>query len=157
MEIFTVAFFGHRYISNPFSIEEALEERLRRLLREKEYVDFLIGRNGDFDQLVSSTVRRLKRTYRDDNSNLCLVLPYATAEYLKNQEFFEDYYDSIEICHESSIAHPKAAIQTRNRAMIDRADLVICYINHKSGGAYQSILYAVKQQKEIQNISRGDR
>ena len=32
MEIFTVAFFGHRYIDNPFRIEERLEEHIYRLL-----------------------------------------------------------------------------------------------------------------------------
>ena len=51
MEIFTVAFFGHRYIDNPFRIEERLEEHIYRLLAEKEYVDFLVGHDGEFDSL----------------------------------------------------------------------------------------------------------
>ena len=42
LEIFTVAFFGHRYIDNPFKVEELLEEQIRRLIDEKEYVDFLV-------------------------------------------------------------------------------------------------------------------
>ena len=45
-----------------------------------EYIEFLVGRDGEFDQLVSSTIRRCKRTIRDDNSSLVLVLPYMTAE-----------------------------------------------------------------------------
>ena len=52
LEIFTVAFFGHRYIDNPFKVEELLEEQIRKLINEKEYVDFLVGRNGEFDQCV---------------------------------------------------------------------------------------------------------
>ena len=56
------------------------------LLESKEYVEFLVGRNGVFDQLVSSTVRRVKRNFRDDNSALVLVLPYLTAEYENNHQ-----------------------------------------------------------------------
>ena len=72
MEIFTVAFFGHRYIDNPFRIEERLEEHIYRLLAEKEYVDFLVGRDGEFDQFASSAVLRVRKRYRDDNSSLIL-------------------------------------------------------------------------------------
>ena len=61
LEIFTVAFFGHRYIDNPFKVEELLEEQIRKLINEKEYVDFLVGRNGEFDQCVSSTVLRVRK------------------------------------------------------------------------------------------------
>ena len=38
LDIFTVAFFGHRYIDNPLKVEELLEEQIRKLINEKEYV-----------------------------------------------------------------------------------------------------------------------
>ncbi len=153
MELFSVAFFGHRYIENPFQVEEHLERHIRKLLAEKEYVEFLIGRNGEFDQWVASTVRRVKRNFRDDNSELVLVLPYITAEYLNNEKSFEDYYDAIEVSHNASIAHPKSAIQIRNNEMVDRADLIICFIRKTSGGAYKTIAYAKQQNKTIINIA----
>jgi len=37
--------------------------------------------------------------------------------------------------------------------MTDRADLVVCCIQHKSGGAYRTIQYAEKQGKEIVNLA----
>lgn len=40
LDIYTVVFFGHRYIDNPFKVEELLEEQIRKLINEKEYVDF---------------------------------------------------------------------------------------------------------------------
>ena len=149
----TVCFFGHREIYNLFELEEKLEEHIRILLESKEYVEFLVGRNGEFDQLVSSTVRRVKRNYRDDNSALVLVLPYLSAEYEKNEEAFQEYYDEVEICQSSSAAHFKAAMQVRNREMVDRSDLVVCYIEHNSGGAFQTVQYAKKKNKEIVNLS----
>ncbi len=102
---------------------------------------------------MSSVVRRVKRTNRDDDSSLCLVLPYATAEYLNNRESFESYYDSIEVSQEAANAHFKAAIQIRNREMVDRADLIICYIEHEKGGAYQTVKYAKQQGREIINMA----
>lgn len=156
LDIYTVAFFGHRFIDNPFLVENFLDEYLRKILTEHEYVDFLVGRNGDFDQLCSSAVLRTKKNYRDDNSSLILVLPYDTAHYRDNQDGYEDYYDDIEICFESARAHPKGAIQKRNRYMVDRADLIICYVDNESGGAYQTIQYAEKQNKEIINIAKKD-
>ena len=69
LDIFTVTFFGHRYIDNPLKVEELPEE------------------------------------------------------------------------------------QIRNREMVDRADLVICYIEHKEGGAYKTIKYASEQNKPIINLA----
>ena len=134
MQIFSVAFFGHRYVDNFLKVEDLLEEQIRKLIDQNEYVEFLVGRNGEFDQCVSSAVHRIRKTYRDDNSDLVLVLPYPTAEYQNNEETFLDYYTNVEIPYAASTAHPKAAIQIRNRGMVDRADIVICYIEHKKAG-----------------------
>ena len=153
LDIYTVALFGHRYIDNPFRIEERLDEEIRRLLSEHEYVDFLVGRDGEFDQFASSAVLRVQKRYRDDNSSLILVLPYARAEYLNNEDSFHDYYTDVEISYEASKAHPKAAIQIRNREMVDRADLILCAIERKSGGAWQTVQYAMKQEKTIINLA----
>lgn len=153
MNIYTVSFFGHRQVEDFFNVERRLENLIRELLHKKEYVEFLVGRNGEFDQLVASTVHRLKRIVAADNSALVLILPYMTAEFANNQESFASYYDEIEVSDAAVSKHFKAAIQVRNREIIDRSDMVICYITHKSGGAYQSVQYAEKLEKRIINIA----
>lgn len=153
VNIYTVSFFGHREVENFLEMELRLEHVIRELLRQKEYVEFLIGRNGEFDQLAASTVLRLKRLVGGDNSALVLVLPYMTAEFANNQASFESYYDEIEISEAAVGKHFKAAIQTRNREMIDRSDMVVCCITRRSGGAYRSVKYAEKQGKKIVNIA----
>ncbi len=55
------------------------------------------------------------------------------------------YYDEVEVSSVVAQKHFKAAIQARNREMVDRSDLVICYIQRRSGGAYQSVKYAIKR------------
>lgn len=153
LDIYTVAFFGHRHIDNPFKVEELLKEQIQKLISEKEYVDFIVGRNGEFDQCVSQAVLRAQKNLRDDNSALVLVLPYATAEYLNNEEYFREYYTDVEISYAASKVHPKSAIQIRNREMVDRADLIICYVEEKQGGAYQAVQYAEKNSKTIINLA----
>ena len=152
MNTYTVSFFGHREIENFSEMELRLESLIRDLIEQKEYVEFLVGRNGEFDQLVASTVLRLKRIVREDNSALVLILPYMTAEFANNQESFERYYDEIEISAIAAGKHFKSAIQARNREMVERSDMVICYVIHK-GGAYQSVQYAKKQNKKIINVA----
>lgn len=102
LNVYTVSFFGHRMISDAFFAEVQIENLIRDLLASKEYVDFLVGRNGDFDLLVSSTIKRLKNEYRDDNSCHILVLPYNTAEYRNNYDSFNEYYDQVDIYKEAS-------------------------------------------------------
>ena len=153
MNLYAVSFFGHRQIDNVFVIEQRLETMIRELLISKEYVEFLVGRDGEFDQLVSSTVRRCKRAVRDDNNALVLVLPYPTAEFLNNEQSFHEYYDEIEICAESAEKHFKSAHQTRNRSMVDRSDLVVFCVERNSGGAYQTMQYAKKANANIINLS----
>ena len=144
MNIYTVCFFGHRYIERGTEIENRLDKLLHDLITQKEYVDFLIGR---------AAIKRAIRSYGYGNTHFTLVLPYMKAEYRDNEKEYLDYYDEVEVCAESSEAHQKSAIQVRNRSMTDRADLVVCCIQHKSGGAYRTIQYAEKQGKEIVNLA----
>lgn len=146
---YTVACFGHRQIEDIFAVEARLEDIFRKLIDRHEYLEILIGNNGEFDQLASSVVRRLKRSMEADNIFLVLVLPYMTAEYADNRPYFEDYYDEIEICNAAASGHFKAAFRTRNRMMADRADLVVCCVQHNSGGAYAAMRYAAKQGKSL--------
>lgn len=153
LNVHTVSFFGHRELRDSLLVEQCLDKLIQKLIREKEYVEFLVGREGEFDQLVSSTIRRCKRLVRDDNSALIWVLPYATSEFLNNEESFRQYYDEIEICASAAAGHFKNAYQTRNRDMVNRSDMVVFCIQHESGGAWQTMKYAQKQGKQYINVN----
>ena len=153
MNIFTVSFFGHRNIELGSEIENRLDSLLHEIITQREYVEFLIGRDGEFDLLVSSVIKQAVAKYSCGNTSLILVLPYTKAEFRDNEQSYLEYYDEVEICSASAQAHPKAAIQIRNRSMVDRSDMVICYVKHKSGGAYKTIQYAEKQGKRIINLA----
>ena len=153
MDIYTVSFFGHREVERAAEIESKLDQLLHDLITQKQYVEFLIGRDGEFDLLVASAIRRAVKQCGYGNTSLILVLPYMKAEYRDNEQSYLDYYDEVEICADSSEVHYKSAIQVRNRCMVDRSDLVVCCIQHNSGGAYKTVQYAEKCRKEIINLS----
>ena len=152
MDTYTISFFGHRYIDNPLALDVALDDLIGTLLRSKEYVEFLVGRNGDFDQLVSSAIRRCKREIRDNNSAHVWVLPDLTADLRDHEDDYRAYYDEIEIFNSAS-RHYKAAFQARNRNMVDRSDLVVFFVERHEGGAYQTMRYAMQQDKQFINLA----
>ena len=145
MDFYTVSLFGHRKIENLFRLEDVLVPVIKDLMLTKEYISFLIGRNGEFDEFAASVIKRLQKEVRKDNNDMTLVLPYVVA----NLEYYEKYYDSVlipEIMHD---VYPKFAIPLKNRWMIDRSDLVVVYSEHERGGAYTALKYAEKKNKRI--------
>lgn len=153
MNTYTVSFFGHRVIYQSEDIEKRLEVLIESLVKSNEYVEFLVGRDGDFDILVSSVICRITKKLGYGNTAHVLFLPYMRAEYRTNKEDFLKYYDEVKICEKSCRAHYKTAIQIRNRNMIDRSELVVCYVERQKGGAYSTMAYAVRRDKKVINIA----
>ncbi len=129
-------------------IEETLDPIVRELIREKEFVEFYIGRNGDFDIIAAGIIRRAKRELDYGNSALCLVLPYT----VKDIEYYEAYYDDITFPVGPKV-HFKAAITERNRWMVDQCDLLIACVENDHGGAYNTVRYAKKKGISVKNIA----
>ncbi len=153
MEIFTVSLFGHRRIDNAAELESRLEKVISELIRTKPYVEFLIGREGEFDILAASVIRRMCKMFDMGNTHLTLVLPYMTAEFRKNQKSFLNYYDDVCVCSPSAQAHFKVAIQLRNHELVDQSDLVICFVKTSSGGAYSTMRYALDQGVDVIDLA----
>ncbi len=146
-EIYRVSMIGHRVVED-YGIEEKLYELFWELLRTKEYVEFYLGRNGDFDILAASVIKRLHKNYRDDNSVMILVLPYPVKDY----EYYDDYYDEIIIPDELHGVHPKAAITERNRWIVANSDMLIAYIRNKSGGTATCVRMAERLRRTVIKI-----
>ena len=59
MNIFTIAFFGHRDFNRHLQCEKTLEVTIKNILDKYDYVYFLVGKNGEFDQFVTSVIHRI--------------------------------------------------------------------------------------------------
>ena len=145
-EVYRVALFGHRDFGQHKRLDDTLYPLIKELLRTKDFVDFYIGRDGEFDIYAASIIKRVQMAMGTENSELNLVLPYVR----KDIEYYEKYYDRVSI---PISAHPKLAITKRNEWMVEQADIVICYIERKKGGAHASIRYAETLGKVVLNLA----
>ncbi len=130
-EIYRVSFIGHREIDRFHFVEEQLDRIVGELIRTKEYVEFYVGRNGEFDTMAASAVKRAQKAYGTANSSLILVIPYAVAD----MDFLEKFYDEIWLPEELYKVHYKSAITKRNEWFVDHSDMLIAYVRKDKGGA----------------------
>ena len=147
-EIYKVFFIGHRRVDDFYFVEKQLDNIVGELIRTKEYVEFYVGKNGDFDTMVASAIKRAQKRFGKENNSLILVLPYTVAD----MEYLEDFYDEIWIPNELHGVHFKNAITKRNEWGVDHADLLISYVLRDKGGAANCIRYAEKKGISIKNL-----
>lgn len=142
-QIYRVSFIGHRQLGHFREVEEQLTKIVKDLIRSKEFVEFYIGRNGEFDILAASVIKRIQENCGKANNSLILVIPYKIADL----EYMEQYYDEIWYPDELFAAHYKSAIAKRNEWFVEHSDLLIAYVTKDHGGAYDCRKKA--QQKGI--------
>ncbi len=148
-EIYRVSFIGHREITYDFRyVEEALDRVISEVTRNKEFVEFYVGKNGDFDTMVASAVKRYQNRTGKENSALILVIPYEVA----NMDCYEKFYDEIIFPDELYGVHFKSAITKRNEWLVDHSDMLIAYVNKDGGGSSKCLKYAEKQGIKIENM-----
>ena len=78
MDVFRVAFIGHREVDDFRLIEERLDEIIRNLIDTKEYVEFYVGRNGEFDSEWFRRTEREARLFNVAEANKRIWSEYAT-------------------------------------------------------------------------------
>lgn len=149
LEVFKVGFIGHKEIDNFRHIEEQLREVIGELLDKKEFVEFYVGRNGDFDVMVASVIKSIQRDVGTYNNCLILVLPYLIAEF----ESYAKYYDEVIIPYELSSVHYKAAIEKRNEWLIDNSDLLVMHVVREEGNSAKCMKKAQSIGRKIINLT----
>lgn len=82
-----------------------------------------------------------------------IVPPYMYNKRNTEKAYYEYCYDEIIIPEELCTVHYKAAIQKRNRWMVDRADYLTAYLFRDFGGAYEAVKYAKRQGKSKINLA----
>ncbi len=137
-------FCGHGKEWNlPIDIDQRVKEKIKNLIKVGVNI-FYSGGMGAFDKKCETVVRQLKR--ENENIQIILIIPYRTKAI--DAAFQEKKYDEI-IYPDLGQVHFKAAIQKRNRWMIDNSDYLISYVRNSTGGARQSFEYAKKTNINI--------
>ena len=140
--------FGHA----DFVISNLIREKIWKILCDsarQEKVELLFGGYGAFDHFAFMCGKDFKAFY--PQTKLIFVTPYMlTTEELKEKQkqYDEMIYPPIEE------VPPKFAISARNRWMSNRADIIVAYVNHAWGGAYQAYRYAIGKGKQIFQLGK---
>ncbi len=137
------AFFGHRNIAHC----DGLEEAIRRAIHEYGVDIFWVGGYGSFDRIAAGAVHRMKREY--PHIRLLLIQAY----FPKPGEELAECYDSSIYPEGLETVPQRFAISQRNRWIIQNCDMVIAYVRHEYGGAYQAYRSAVKRGIPVINLA----
>lgn len=140
----TCTFFGHREC--PDSLKSQLKEVLIDLITNHDVDMFYVGNQGQFDTIVRSVLRELKKEY--PQINYAVVLAYIPGK----QNEYDDYTDTM-LPEGIESVHPRYAISWRNNWMLQQSDYVVTYITHSWGGAAQYAAKAARQRKSVVNLA----
>lgn len=138
-----VTFCGHSHFFSTTEYKNKLISILEKKIGDSS-AELYLGGYGEFDSFCYACCKE----YQQDHPLVRLV--YVTP-YLKIDPIYEKNYDSV--IYPALEDKPKRyAISYRNKYMVEKADLIIAYINHDWGGAYKTYEYAMRKNKRIINL-----
>ena len=144
-----VTFCGHADFLKQAEYEEQMLDFLTVNIGNQA-ADFYLGGYGNFDDFAYDCCRKYQKTH--PKVSLVFVTPYLIVK--KSNDPLEHCgrrYDAV-LYPEIENKPMKFAIYYRNRWMVDKADYLICGIEHSWGGAYTTYQYAKSQGKTIWNV-----
>ena len=148
------AFSGHRVIE-PEAVGP-LSALLRRALAyayEKGCRTFFCGGAVGFDTYAAKEVILFRVKHPD--ARLVLMLPCANQaqSFSAHQRAAYDYIlsqaDEAVILSE---AYTRGCMQRRNRALVENADMLVCYVGKDTGGSAQTMRLAKEKGIPIYNL-----
>ena len=148
----TCCFTGHRTIQpeDRATLPANLEQAVRTLI-DRGYEHFYAGGAMGFDLMAAETVLKLKKEY--PHIQLELALPYPKSCEQFRSPLREQYADvcaqADKITNVCEFYFP-ACFHVRNRYMVDRSSVCVCYLRpgNRSRGTSATVAYAAEQNVE---------
>lgn len=153
----TLCFTGHRELREPdYVLEQRVKEVLEPLI-QYGFRDFCVGGARGFDQLAARAVLQLQESHPD--IRLILILPFPD-QYLQEKDWTEEeireYHRQRDRASEVIHLEPcfsKGCYYRRNRALVDRSSVCLCYQYKNSGGTAYTTEYAEQHGLVVTNLS----
>ena len=141
----TVCFSGHREIP-PEELERIKIELKLTVsgLIERGYTDFYTGGAEGFDFLATECVAEMKKEYPDITLNI--IFPF------RNTKCDKLYKDVIPVCDRVEYMSDKYFPWTyheRNRKLVEKSSVCVCYLTKQSGGTLFTANYAKDNGLEL--------
>ena len=145
----TVTFCGHSKFRASKEYEQIILSFLEKTVGDNS-AEMYLGGYGEFDTFAYVCCKKYKQAH--PKVRLVFVTPYITVEYQRNTlEYQKNRYDEI-LYPEIENVPLRFAISYRNKWMVEKADYVVCAIEHEFGGAYKTYKYAKAKNKQVINI-----
>lgn len=140
-----VTFCGHRdaifyYNYSVNNVEEDLEQVILKLFYDYDYITFYVGDQGVFDYYAREIIKKLRK-----KNNLPCELVYV-APYLPSVAGKDEYFDDT-IFPPLENVPKRFCIARRNNWMVEQADVLVSYVIHDWGGAWNTLDYAMHRLK----------
>lgn len=158
------AFSGYRPSKLPFPESDPACEVLKMRLKDEIYTavqqgctDFVCGMALGTDTWAAQTVLEVKETLRGIKPvHLHAYLPFPGQDSRWNAKSRRKYREILNACDSVTVTSAQYlpdCMERRNRAMIQRADLLIAVFDGKSGGTKNTVLMAHEKGIEIRILS----
>lgn len=142
MKMKIVTFCGHRDNIITKEVEIWLINIVEQLIQSGATV-FYLGGYGAFDTRAAWIVHQAKQKCPQVES--VLVTPYLN---FRPDPLCHELYDSLLYPPLESVPR-RLAILRRNKWMAEQCDILVAFLERRTGGAYQTFQWAEKRQKTI--------
>ena len=153
-KITTVCFTGHRHIDKAlaFKIPYLLKAHLRKYIEAGAY-KFRVGGAMGFDTVAALCVLELQREFPHIELELVIPCPDQTKGWSDEGRRVYNYVMSaakrVECVSDRYTSH---CMFDRNRALVDKSQVCIAYLQRNEGGTAYTYAYALKQGLEVINL-----
>ncbi|MBQ5777359.1 MAG: DUF1273 family protein [Oscillospiraceae bacterium] len=149
------SFSGHRqiYKIHSDSLPAVLSETVDSLIRSGVSV-FQSGGAMGFDLLAAKTV--LEKKSEHPEIQLRMLLPCRDQAARWPEKTRQEYESIVSLADEVSYVtdtYDKFCMQRRNFALVDSADILLCYLIRSFGGTMHTVNYAYDKNLQIINLA----
>ena len=153
--IHSCCFTGHRAIApaDYDAVAIRVNETIRALYA-RGFRDFYAGGALGFDYIASITLLNLRLLLSDLRLHLALPCPdydrkWTERNRLLYQRIRKNADDTVFVCP----SHTASCMFERNRYMVDRSAVCVCWMTKTSGGTAYTVSYAESLGREILNLA----
>ena len=132
----------------------SLRREVLRLVREEGFTRFLSGGAVGFDLLAAEAVLEVAADY--PNVELVIVRPCADQTRGWNAKDVARYEAILARANDVVTLEPAyrpGCMQARNRYLVDRSSIVLCYLTESSGGTAYTVRYARSRGVPVLNLA----
>ena len=151
-------FTGHRSV--PDELSEKLREKLRecigRLHKDRKIETFYAGGCTGFDAMASLETLAYRAVHSD--VRLVMVVPYRGQSASWNCDDRTEY-ERIKASATEVVClaehYFRGCTHQRNRYMVQRSSVCVCYLTKENGGTASTVKYALRNGLFVRNLAVG--